>query len=220
MPNESLTAQFEALHAERELSWSPEQLQKNINQRQWLVDRYDPKAHIRPGETIPYFELDSITGGTVTRDTLIAHGPAVLIFFRFAGCPACNLALPYYDRQLWQALKAANIPLVAISPQPPGPLGEIGRRHGLGFTIASDPNNRLGRTIGITFEPEEKPAVAVGENWIGALPGTNSWELPQPTVLILNSDATVRFVEVSPDWLHRTEAPAILDALPELRAAA
>ena len=47
-----------------------------------------------------------------------------------------------------------------------------------------------------------------------------SWALPQPTVLILESDASVRFVGVSPDWLDRPEADVILAALPECDRAA
>lgn len=49
--------------------------------------------------------------------------------------------------------------------------------------------------------------------WIGELTGTQSWTLPQPTVIIADGDGRVRFVEVSPDWLKRTEADAILEAV-------
>jgi peroxiredoxin len=50
--------------------------------------------------------------------------------------------------------------------------------------------------------------------------GTNSWTLPQPTILVIDTDATVRFVDVSPDWLARTEAETVLAALDGVRAAA
>jgi peroxiredoxin len=45
-------------------------------------------------------------------------------------------------------------------------------------------------------------------------------ELPQPAVIIVDQDRVVRFVDVSPDWLRRTEAPEILEALREIRARA
>jgi hypothetical protein len=32
-------------------------------------------------------------------------------------------------------------------------------------------------------------------------------------VLIIDQDRVARFVDISPDWLVRTEAPAILEAL-------
>lgn len=212
---ESLTAQFEALHEERVRSWEPEKLAKNIDQRRELVDRYDASMVVKPGEQLEPFTLLDTEGSAISLDGLVENGPAVLIFFRFAGCPACNLALPYYDRRLRPALDAAGVPLVAVSPQVPGPLGDIKSRHGLGFRVASDPDNRLGRRLGVTFLPSAIPAGEPPAGWIGELLGTNSWELPQPTVLVIDKGRIVRSIIVSPDWLVRPEADAILAALRE-----
>jgi peroxiredoxin len=220
---ESLTAQFEALHAERVTTWEPAKLTKNIEQRQALVAAFDPARSIKVGDLVEPFELLDSEGGLLTLDELVAQGPAVLIFFRFAGCPACNLALPYYDRQLLPHLAAAGIPLVAVSPHLPDKgLGDIRTRHALGFPVAADRDNRLGRRFGITFSRGEVPAGQPTPGWIGELTGTGTAELPQPAVLIIDADRIVRFVSISPDWLVRTEAPEILAALRqfEVRAAA
>lgn len=215
----SLTAQFEALHAERERSWDPDKLRRNVEQRRALVAAFDPASAVRPGDEVAPFVLELSTGGTVTLDALVADGPAVLIFFRFAGCPACNLALPYYDRTLRPALAAAGIPLIAISPQlPERGLDEIRARHDLGLLVAADRGNRLARRWGLAFEPEDQPAAAAGDTtWIGALTGIGTWELPQPAVIIIDADRVVRFADISPDWLGRTEADEILDAIRKLR---
>ncbi len=218
MPQESLTDQFKALHAERERTWPAAQLKKNIDTRADLVARYSPSNHIAAGTRLPEFELKNVDGGVVSRDTLPAEG-AVFVFFRYAGCPACNIALPYYQRTLWPALKAQGIALIAVSPQIPEGLGEIKTRHDLEFVVASDTDNRLGTALGITFAPRETqdPPPA---GWIGEIIGTKTWVLPQPTVLIVDGDGVVQFVEVSPDWLKRTESDAILAALPKVRDAA
>lgn len=218
MPQEDLNQQFADLHAERERSWPAAQLQKNIDTRAELVARYDAKAHIGVGDRLPEFALKDVTGPVVTRDTLPEAG-AVFVFFRFAGCPACNIALPYYQRTLWPALEAQGIALIAVSPQVPEKLIDIKTRHGLGFTVASDTGNRFGSALGITFSPSDIPETPPA-GWIGELTGTNSWVLPQPTVLIVDREAHVHFVEVSPDWLKRTPSEAILAALPRLRTAA
>lgn len=216
---ESLTAQFEALHAERERSWQPDKLRRNVEQRRALVERFDPAQVVQAGDTIDDFTLDLSTGGSVSLAQLTAEGPAVLVFFRFAGCPACNLALPYYDRQLRPALAAQGIPLIAISPHlPEKGLDEIRARHDLRLAVASDRNNALGRRLGLTFVPhDDPPAPTNDESWIGALTGTGTWELPQPAVILIDEDGVVRFADVSPDWLVRTEAPAVLDAVAALR---
>lgn len=219
MTTDRLAARFADLQAQRARDWPPEQLAANAAIRAQLVERYNPRQHVQLGEEVEDFTLIGIAGEEIRRDTLLANGPAVLMFYRYGGCPACNIALPYYDRHLSAALTAAGIPLVAVSPQVPADAALLSR-HGLSLTIASDPDHRLGEWLGITFEPDEKPEIKPGESWIGAVAGTNSWALPQPTVLILDSDASVRFVAVSPDWLDRPEADVILAALPECDRAA
>jgi len=223
MSDLSLNDQFAALHAERERSWLPEQLARNIAQRRKLIDAFDPQAVVQVGDTIAPFALDAADGGRLTRDDLLRQGPAVLIFFRFAGCPACNLALPYYDRTLRPALDAAGIRLVAVSPhRVEKGLGEIATRHGLGFPVAADRDNRLARSLGLSFARGEVPAGQPTPGWIGELTGTETAELPQPAVILIDGDHVVRFVAVSPDWLARTETPEILAAIDrlQLRAAA
>lgn len=213
---ESLTGQFETLHAERVRTWEPTKLARNIEQRRKLVGDFDPAKVVKVGDSVAPFELLDSAGGTITLEALTAKGPAILIFFRYAGCPACNIALPYYDRQLRPALAEAGIELVAVSPQLPERVGEIRTRHDLGFRVASDPHNRLGRRFGITFGADNVPeAPTLG--WIGELTGTGTGELPQPAVILIDSDRTVRFVSVSPDWLARTEAPEILAAVESLK---
>ena len=215
MSTESLNAQFTALHEERIRTWPPEQLAKNVDQRRELIEHHDAAKIARAGERLEPFVLLDTDGGEIRLDELVSGGPAVLIFFRFAGCPACNLALPYYDRRLRPALDAAGVPLVAVSPQLPGPLGAIKARHDLGYRVASDPDNRLARRLGITFSPSNIPAGEPPAGWIGEITGTGTWELPQPTVLILDTGRIIRSIQVSPDWLVRSEAEDVLSALGE-----
>jgi len=215
--NESLNAQFEALHAERVRSWEPEKLAKNVEQRRKLVESFDPAKVVQVGDKVDPFELTDADGAPLTLDALVADGPAVLIFFRFAGCPACNLALPYYNRRLWPTLAAAGIKLVAVSPHlPETGLGEIKERHALGFPVASDRDNRLGRRFGITFSRGEVPAGQPTPGWIGELTGTGTAEFPQPAIIVIDRDRIVRFVDVSPDWLVRAEAPEVIAAISKL----
>lgn len=219
MPYKTLGERYAELQAERERTWEPEQLARNAGQRGVLVERHDASAYPQPGDTVAPFTVIDEDGNALTRDALTADGPAVLVFFRFAGCPACNLALPYYEETLWPHLRQAGIPLVAVSAQHPVDRAIIDR-HGLTFPIAGDPGYALGRALGITFLPEEQPPVAPGESWIGATLGTGSYEIDQPAILILDRGGKVRWLDVSPDWLARTESDAILARLPEVGARA
>jgi len=218
---ESLTTQFEKLHAERVRTLDPKKLAKNVATRAALVAAFDPAKIAKVGEILEPLDLTQSDGRSISLDALVADGPALLIFFRSAGCPACNLALPYYDRQVRPGLEKRGIKLVAISPHlPERGLGEIKIRHGLGFTLVCDRNNRLGRRIGITYAKNEIPKGDLVPGWTGEFTGTGTAELPQPSVILIDRDRTIRFVEVSPDWLVRTEAPAIFSAVDQFQAEA
>ncbi|RVT93062.1 peroxiredoxin-like family protein [Sphingomonas crocodyli] len=211
---QSLTAQFDALHAERERTWDAAKLARNVAQRQALVDAFDPAKVVRPGDRVTPFTLDLSTGGTVTLDDLTADGPVALVFFRFAGCPACNIALPHYDRTLAPVLRAAGIRLVAVSPHlPEHGLDAIRQRHDLSYAVASDRNNALAKQLGIAFVPLDNAPPPGGGEWIGSLTGTGTGELPQPAIVLIDRSHVVRFVDVSPDWLRRTEADVVAAAL-------
>lgn len=214
-----LNDRFAALQAERERTWKPEQLERNAAQRRILTERHDPAALPGVGDEVGPFTLIDQEGRELTRDAILADGPAVLVFFRFGGCPACNIALPYYNETLLPRLRERGIRLVAVSAQVPVDPDLIAR-HGLGFTVAGDPGYALARSLGITFLPEDQPEVTSGQNWIGATLGTDSYEIDKPAVLVLTQDARIAFFDVSPDWLERTETGAILAALPETVSAA
>ncbi|WP_408590874.1 peroxiredoxin-like family protein [Novosphingobium sp.] len=214
MSIKSLAERFAELQAERDRTWPPEQLAKNANQRRVLVERHDPAALPKAGDRVEPFTLVDVDGIHVPSTEILANGPAVLVFFRFGGCPACNLALPYYNETLYPALSAAGIPLLAISVQIPVDKGPT-ERHGLNFPTYADPGYALSRQLSLSFLPEDQPVPEPGKPWFGATLGTNSYEIAQPAVIVLNADHTIRFIDISPDWLVRTEAAAVLAHLPE-----
>ena len=215
---ESLRHLLADLHAERVATWKPEALQVNIDQRQTLVDTADRAAWVKPGDIVPDFRLPEVDGGEISLAGLLDRGPAVLIFFRFATCPACSIALPYYARNLWPRLKSLGASLTAISPQVPERLVEIKSRHSLTFNVASDLGNALGRRFGVLYEFDEasKASARAKGSFIGDTTGTGTWELPMPTVVVIGRNGRVVFADVSPDWLVRTEAEPIVAAVEAL----
>jgi peroxiredoxin len=214
----SLNQQLADLHAERVRTWDPAVLKINIDQRQTLVETADRSAWVKAGDAVEPFVLKDVEGGDLTLESLTARGPLVLVFFRFAGCPACNIALPYYDKALAPALRDVGATLVAVSPQVPERLIEIRRRHELSFKVASDIDNELGRRFGILYTADEASQAAqrAKGGFIGDTTGTGTWELPQPAVVVIGHDRVVRFADVSPDWLVRTQADPVIAAVRDI----
>jgi peroxiredoxin len=203
-PTPTVTGLLAELHAYRVQTMAPAALAANIDQRRLLEETADREAFVKAGDVVEPFTLPEVLGGTVDLDQLLAAGPVVLLFFRFAGCPACNISLRHYQQELYPALAELGATLVAVSPQVPGKLAAIKNRYGFLFPVASDTGSELGRRFGITFTPTHD---------LRAELGTDSGELPMPTIVVIDANRVVRFADVHPDWLVRTEADAVIDAV-------
>jgi peroxiredoxin len=180
-----------------------------------LLDQGVPSGALRVGDVLEPFALDDATGAPVTLDQLVETGPAVIVFYRGGWCPYCNLALRTYQRELLPELAAFGARLVAISPQSPDQSLSTAEKAGLEFTVLSDPASRLARRIGISFQQADE--VLAAQRKLGLdltqVNAEGSVNLPRPTVLIVDTDRTVRFVDIQPDYTARTEVAHILPAL-------
>jgi peroxiredoxin len=219
-PGPSVCQLLGDLHAYRVQTMPPADLQVNIDQRQLLEDTADRAAFVTAGDVVEPFALPEVHGGTIELDQLLAAGPVVLLFFRYEGCPACNIALRYYQTELYPALTELGVTLVALSPQVPHRLVAIKNRFGFGFPVVSDTGNGLARRFGITFtsSPAAQAQARAHGSDLGEVLGTGRWELPMPTIVVIGQDRVVRFADVHPDWLVRTEAETVIEAVRPLVA--
>jgi peroxiredoxin len=180
-----------------------------------LLEQGVPSGALQVGDVLEPFALDDATGAPVTLDQLVETGPAVIVFYRGGWCPYCNLALRTYQRELLPELNALGARLVAISPQSPDQSLSTAEKAGLEFPVLSDPASRLARRIGISFQQQDE--VLAAQRKLGLdlaqVNAEGSVNLPRPTVLIVDEDRTVRFVDIQPDYTARTEVADILAAL-------
>ena len=222
-PPPTLRSLFEALHAERVRTWAPGRVEANVGQRRRLEAGADRARFIKPGDLVPDARLPQAGGGEVALGELLRQGPLVLVFFRFAGCPACNIALPYYQAHLLPGLRRLGANLVALSPQVPDRLVEIRTRHGLDFPILNDVDSRLAKAFGIAFEPDAEArtrSAANGYPPVREMTGAANDAFPMPAVIVVGQDRRVVFADVTPDWLARTEPGPVLGAVAAIEARA
>lgn len=186
---------------------------------QGFLEQGIPTEVIRLGDTLESFTLDDATGTPVDLDQILATGPAVIVFYRGGWCPYCNLALRTYQRELLPRLGEFGARLVAISPQSPDQSLSTAEKAELEFTVLSDPGSRLAHRIGIAFQQADE--VLAAQRTLGLhLADVNaeaSVHLPRPTVLVIDQNHIVRFVDVHPDYTTRTEVADIVTALDNLR---
>ncbi len=165
----------------------------------------------KPGTAMPDLTLPDASGGRVP----VKSGPAVVVFYRGAWCPYCNLALRTYQQEVLPELGNLGVKLIAVSPQLPD---DSLSTKDLEFTVLSDVDNALGRALGITFRlaPETKPAFDTLIGDVEKINGAAEWELPYPTVLVVDREGVIRFIDVHPDYTTRTDPADILAAVKAL----
>jgi peroxiredoxin len=178
-----------------------------------------PADSVKVGDVLEPFTLDDATGRPVSLDQIVQNGPAVIVFYRGGWCPYCNLALRTYQQELLPQLTAFGARLVAISPQPPDQSLSTVEKAGLEFSVLSDPGSRLADRFGIAFEQAEDVLAAQRELGLdlAKVNAEGAVRLPRPTVLVVDPDRIVRFVDVQPDYTARTEVADIVAALSDLK---
>ena len=182
------------------------------------LDQGIPADSIKAGAVLEPFTLDDATGMPLSLDQIVESGPAVIVFYRGGWCPYCNLALRTYQQELLPQLGPFAAQLVAISPQSPDESLSTVEKAALEFTVLSDPGSRLADRIGIAFQQADEVLAAQRELGLDLtkVNAEGTVRLPRPTVLVVDQDRTVRFVDVQPDYTARTEVADIIAALAAL----
>ncbi len=101
---------------------------------------------LTPGETIIPFTLPAIDGTEFDLSSLNGR-PYLLSFFRFAGCPFCNLRVHQLVAQFEQF--GDDFTIVAIFDSPLDNLIAHAEGHAAPFPILADPENRVYEQYGI-----------------------------------------------------------------------
>ena len=144
-----------------------------------------PQAVIAAGAVLPDADLLDRFGAPATLHDAIGVRPAVVVLYRGAWCPYCNITLRTYQSELLPELTRRGVALVAISPQRPDGSLTMQEKNDLTFTVLSDPGNQVARAAGV----------------------------PMPTTMIIDAHHVVGWIDVHPDYSTRSEPGQILAAL-------
>ena len=186
-------------------------------ERRDLAARGNPSGVAEPGSRLPDGELLDVAGQPTTLAQNLGGKPAVIVFYRGAWCPFCNIALRTYQAQLVPALAERGIGLVAISPQTPDGSLSTKESKELTFTVLSDPGNQIAQQLGILTAPSD--GTRAGQLQLGLdltqVNADGTIGLPMPTVVIADTDGVIRWIDVQPDYTTRTEPGQVLQAATE-----
>lgn len=174
-----------------------------------------PDGAVAVGDVVPDADLLAADGSATTLATALGPGRSVLVLYRGAWCPWCNLTLRQYQATLLPALAEHGVALVAVSTQAPDGSKAMTESNDLGFPVLSDPGAELIGRLGLRTEPS--PAARAAHTGLGfdvADSGSDGTAaLAFPTVLVLDAQRRVVFADVQVDYTARTEVEAVLAAV-------
>jgi peroxiredoxin len=94
-------------------------------------------------------ELIGPDGVPTTLAEAAAGGPAVVVFYRGAWWPYCNITLSNYQTFLLPALSDRAVRLMAVSPHRHDGSLTVQQKHDRAFAVLLDPGNVLARQMRI-----------------------------------------------------------------------
>lgn len=174
-----------------------------------------PDGVAQPGDSLGDFDLLDVHGAPTTLSRELSERTAVVVLYRGAWCPYCNLALRAYQDDLVPTLDDKGITLVAISPQKPDGSLSAQEKNELSFVVLSDPGNKIATRLGVMTAPTQDAQAAqraIGVD-LSDLNADGSYGLPMPTVVIVDAIGMIRWIDVHPNYTSRTEVGDILAAL-------
>jgi peroxiredoxin len=174
-----------------------------------------PQNVAAPGSVMPDGDLLDVHGAPTSLARLRAGRPAVVVFYRGAWCPYCNIALRTYQAELVPALGQRGVELIAVSPQKPDGSLTSAQSNELTYSVASDPGNQIATALGILTEPSPDSIAAQFKLGLDLTEANadGGKALPMPTVVVTDAAGIIRWIDVHPNYTTRTEVPDILAAV-------
>lgn len=175
-----------------------------------LADIPDSPQQVQPlavGARAPAFSARTTDGLVRTFEPDHYQKPTVVIFYRGGWCPYCNSQLS--DLHLVEPkLRKSGFEIVFLSSDRPELLYSSLKAPDIHYTLLSDNRLEAAKAFHIAYHVDEATYAKMREYGVDleASTGTKQHELPVPSVFIIDTSGTIRFVYSNPDYKIRLGA--------------
>jgi len=183
------------------------------------VEAPKPMPGLQIGDTAPNFSGDAYEGGTVTLSDLYAKGPVVLIFYRGAWCPYCNLHLKSFQEKLPE-IQALGAQVLAVSVDLKEYANETVQKNGLGFEVVSNPDADILKSYGLVFHVPAELEKKYREEYhidLEKHSGRKDFLIAIPATYVIDTDGRIVFAYASEDYKVRTKPEEVVDVLKSMQ---
>ncbi|MEO8071916.1 MAG: redoxin domain-containing protein [Acidobacteriota bacterium] len=176
------------------------------------------KTALNVGAKMPAFTLSDANGKTVSSSDLLKKGNLVVVFYRGAWCPYCNLYLKKLQDNISQ-IKAQGANIVAISVENPDTSLSVAQKNKVSFEVLSDPKLDTARKFGIVYQlaPETNEKYKGYGIDLVKQNGTETPDLPLSATYIVNQKGEIIYAFLEPDYKRRAEPNDIIETLSKLK---
>jgi peroxiredoxin len=165
------------------------------------------------GARAPLFAARTTEGALRTFEPDSWKKPVVVIFYRGGWCPYCNAQLS--DLHLVEPkLRKSGFDIVFLSTDRPELLYTSLKATDIHYTLLSDSHLEAAKSFHVAYHVDDATFAKMreyGED-LEVTTGTKQHELPVPSVFIIDTSGTIRFVYSNPDYKIRLGADALWTA--------
>ena len=176
----------------------------------------DTPEQVQPlsvGARAPIFAARTTEGALRTFQPDSYKKPTVVLFYRGGWCPYCNAQLS--DLHLLEPkLRKSGFEVVFLSSDRPELLYSSLKAADIHYTLLSDSHLEAAKSFHVAYHVDDATVAKLreyGED-LEATTGTKEHELPVPSVFIIDTSGTIRFVYSNPDYKIRLSADALWTA--------
>ena len=175
------------------------------------------KSALNVGSKMPSFTLSDANGKSINSADLLKQGNLVVVFYRGAWCPYCNLYLKKLQENLSQ-ITAQGANIVAISVENPEKSLTVAEKNKVSFEVLSDPKLETARKFGIVYQlaPETNEKYKGYGIDLVKQNGTEKPDLPLSATYIVNRKGEIVYAFLEPDYKVRAEPSVIIETLAKI----
>ncbi len=178
-----------------------------------IADVPNDPYQVRPlsvGSRAPAFAAQTVEGKLRSFGPDSYQKPTIVIFYRGGWCPYCNTQLSDLHT-VEPKLRARGFEIVFMSTDQPKLLYSSLKATDIHYTLLSDSRLEAAQAFHVAYHVNDATLAKMREYGVDleSTTGTTLHELPVPSVFIIDTSGTIRYVYSNPDYKIRLGADAL-----------